>query len=103
LLAAREAFARFGARAWRERADDLLSATGESGSVQTLAELTEDERRLAVLASRGLTTDELAGVLHVGPKTVERRLGAVFRKLGVASRPALARLVTDERRSAGVP
>jgi DNA-binding CsgD family transcriptional regulator len=102
LLAARDAFARLGARAWRERADDLLAAIGESGSVQTLAELTEDERRLAVLASRGLTTDELAGMLHVGPKTVERRLGAVFRKLGVASRPALARLVTDARRE-GVP
>jgi len=99
LHAARDAFAGLGADAWAARAADRLAAIGESDRVQALTDLSDDEQRLAVLVSRGLTTEELAGVLHVGPKTVERRLGAVFRKLGVSSRPALARLVTDARRA----
>jgi DNA-binding NarL/FixJ family response regulator len=99
LQAARDAFAGLGATAWSERASARLAAIGESDGVRSLADLSEEEQRLAMLVSRGLTTDELAAVLHVGPKTVERRLGALFRALGVTSRPALARLVTDARRA----
>jgi ATP/maltotriose-dependent transcriptional regulator MalT len=99
LLTARDAFAELGASAWTARAAERLTAIGETDGVRSLADLSDEEQRLAMLVSRGLTTDELAGVLHVGPKTVERRLGALFRALGVSSRPALARLVTDARRS----
>lgn len=52
-------------------------------------ELSEQERRVAVLAAEGLTTAEIAARLFVSPKTVESHLGRVYAKLGVTSKRAL--------------
>ena len=52
--------------------------------------LTPSERRVAELAADGLANRDIAQLLFVTPKTVEFHLTAVFRKLGISSRAALA-------------
>ena len=56
--------------------------------------LTVSQRRVAELASRGLTTRQMAEALFVTPKTVEFHLRHVYQKLDVASRDALRELMT---------
>jgi DNA-binding CsgD family transcriptional regulator len=52
-------------------------------------ELTETERRVAVLAASGLTNRQAASQLFISPKTVEANLARVYRKLGIRSRAEL--------------
>jgi len=80
-------FENLGARLWAERAQAELDRVGlrrTSG-----AELTEGERRVAVLAARGLTNREVAAALFMSPKTVEANLSRAYRKLGIRSRAEL--------------
>ncbi|MGA8296528.1 MAG: helix-turn-helix transcriptional regulator [Acidimicrobiales bacterium] len=58
-------------------------------------ELTDVERRVAELVSRGLTNKETACQIFVSRHTVDSHLRQVFRKLGVSSRVDLARLVGE--------
>jgi DNA-binding NarL/FixJ family response regulator len=51
--------------------------------------LTPSERRVARLAAAGGTNRDIAQELFVTPKTVERHLGNVYRKLGISSRQEL--------------
>jgi DNA-binding CsgD family transcriptional regulator len=83
-------FEQLGARLWADRAlDDLARISGRrSGAAD---ELTESERRVAVLASEGRSNKEIAGALQVTVHTVEAHLSRVYRKLGVRSRAELAR------------
>lgn len=53
--------------------------------------LTASEKRVAAMASEGLTNREIAQRLYVTPKTVEVHLSAVYRKLGIGSRHELGR------------
>ncbi|HST42977.1 MAG TPA: helix-turn-helix transcriptional regulator [Conexibacter sp.] len=52
--------------------------------------LTPQERRIVELVADGGTNREIAAALHLGEKTLERRLTALYRKAGVASRTELA-------------
>ncbi|GGB30514.1 hypothetical protein GCM10011492_21210 [Flexivirga endophytica] len=52
--------------------------------------LTPSERRVAELAAEGRANRDIAQLLFVTPKTVEFHLTAVFRKLGISTRAALA-------------
>jgi len=52
--------------------------------------LTASERRVAEMAARRLTNNEIAQALFVTPKTVENHLGRVYVKLGVSSRREIA-------------
>ena len=62
----------------------------DSDDANHLAEpLTHADEQLVELAGRGLSNREIAAALGVSRRTVERRLAAVYRKLGVSGRTAL--------------
>jgi DNA-binding CsgD family transcriptional regulator len=66
--------------------DDRLGELVESS-------LTPREREVARLVARGLRDAEVADALALSPHTVKQHVKSVYRKLGVRSRVALARLV----------
>jgi DNA-binding CsgD family transcriptional regulator len=95
-----ETFESLGAAPWAQRARVELSASGErirprSAPFDTL---TPQERAVARLVSDGLRNREVAANLFVSEKTVEFHLAGVYRKLGIRSRVALARLVAGSGR-----
>ena len=90
---------RAGARPLAEYAETELRATGARPRRVVLAgldSLTASERRIAELASEGLTNREIAQTLFVTTRTVEGHLTSIFRKLQVDSRSELpAALAAD--------
>jgi DNA-binding CsgD family transcriptional regulator len=89
------------ARRLAEQAEIELRATGARPRrvVRTgLDSLTASERRIAELASGGLTNREIAQTLFITARTVEGHLTSVFRKLQLDSRDGL-----PEALSEGVP
>ncbi|MDN5749420.1 MAG: helix-turn-helix transcriptional regulator, partial [Pseudonocardia sp.] len=52
--------------------------------------LTATERRVATMATGGLTNRAVAQALFVSEKTVETHLGHAYRKLGIVTRSQLA-------------
>jgi DNA-binding CsgD family transcriptional regulator len=93
LRAASETFEGCGARAFADRAQRELVATGERArkrTVETDDELTPQESQVARLAAGELTNREIAAQLFISPSTVEYHLRKVFRKLDVKSRTQLA-------------
>jgi len=59
------------------------------------AGLSEREAEVLRLVAKGLTNAEVARRLYVSPRTVDRHLSSVYRKLGVGSRTAAARFATE--------
>ncbi|MFE0092294.1 LuxR C-terminal-related transcriptional regulator [Streptomyces sp. NPDC058991] len=53
-------------------------------------QLSPREREVAELASAGLTNREIAGILHLSPRTVEQHVARAMRKQGTPSRQELA-------------
>jgi DNA-binding CsgD family transcriptional regulator len=53
-------------------------------------QLTPAEREIAELVSTGLTNKQIGATLYCSPYTVDSHLRAIYRKLGVSSRAALA-------------
>ncbi|MFC8079304.1 LuxR C-terminal-related transcriptional regulator [Streptomyces sp. NPDC057307] len=96
-------------RAWRlakERSAEPLCALilpgFELGSDELAAEeeaalerLSESERKVAVLATRGYTNREIASRLYVTVSTVEQHLTRIYRKLEIAGRRELQRVTVD--------
>jgi RNA polymerase sigma factor (sigma-70 family) len=94
LRVAHELFGDFGMEAFAERTRIELEATGERArkrTLDTLDELTPQERQIARLAAEGNTNREIAAQLFISPSTVEYHLRKAFRKLDVRSRTQLAR------------
>jgi DNA-binding CsgD family transcriptional regulator len=94
LGAAHRLFTSFGMRAFAERAERELLATGEhvrKRTVETRDELTAQERQIAQLAEDGLSNPEIGARLFLSPRTVEWHLRKVFVKLGIRSRHDLAK------------
>jgi DNA-binding CsgD family transcriptional regulator len=94
LRTADELFRDFGMEAFAERARLEPEATGERArkrTVDTLDDLTPQERQVARLAAQGEMNREIAARLFISAKTVEYHLRKAFRKLGVKSRTQLAR------------
>ncbi|HKF15367.1 MAG TPA: AAA family ATPase [Gaiellaceae bacterium] len=80
---------RAGARPLAEYAETELRASGARPRrvvLTGLDSLTASERRIAELASQGLSNREIAQTLFVTARTVEGHLTSVFRKLQVDSR-----------------
>ena len=95
LRAALEAFERFRAEPWAERARAELRATGETARKRdpsTVDQLTPQELQIARFVADGLSNKEVAAQLFLSPRTIEHHLRHVFAKLGVKSRTQLARL-----------
>ncbi|TDD75421.1 LuxR C-terminal-related transcriptional regulator [Actinomadura rubrisoli] len=63
----------------------------------TLDRLSDAERRVAELASRGFTNRQIAQSLHISVSTVEQHLTRVYRKLRVNRRDTLSLALTKDR------
>ncbi len=48
------------------------------------------------MVAHGMTNREVAAALFLSPKTIERHLSRIYRKLDVRSRTELARLLTAD-------
>jgi|GEM_PF-716596 len=86
----------------------LFRAVGAIGEVRRLTEtgvaaprrrgestLTAREREIAALVVAGRATRVIADTLVISQRTVETHIAAIYRKLGVANRTALARLLDE--------
>jgi DNA-binding NarL/FixJ family response regulator len=81
-----------GTPALADQARSELHAAGGRPRTTALtgpASLTPSELRIADLAAAGRTNRDIAQELFVTPKTVERHLGNVYRKLGIRTRQRL--------------
>jgi DNA-binding CsgD family transcriptional regulator len=81
-----------GAPALADQARAELHAAGgrpRTAALTGVDSLTPSERRVAQLAAAGHANRDIAQELFVTPKTVERHLGNVYRKLGISSRQGL--------------
>ena len=93
LRAAHGLFADFDMKGFADRAEAELLATGETArkrSVETLTDLTSQERRISELAAGGASNPDIAEQLFISLATVEYHLSKVYRKLGIRSRTQLA-------------
>jgi DNA-binding NarL/FixJ family response regulator len=91
-------FLAIGMEAFAERARVELLATGATvrkRSMETVDELTPQERQIAGLARDGLSNPEIGARLFLSPRTVEWHLRKVFGKLGIGSRRELAGALAD--------
>jgi DNA-binding CsgD family transcriptional regulator len=98
LRAALDGFEGLGATLWAERARVELRASGQTARKRdpsTRAELTEQELQIARFVAEGLTNREVAAQLFLSPRTIDFHLRNVYKKLGISSRTALARLDLD--------
>jgi DNA-binding NarL/FixJ family response regulator len=86
----------------------LLRSIGAVGEVRRLTEtgvaaprrrgestLTAREREIATLVVAGHATRAVADTLVISERTVETHIAAIYRKLGVSNRTALARLLDE--------
>ena len=62
-------------------------------------DLSEQQRRVLELVSRGMTAREVARGLGISAKTVEQHKGRIFRKLGVPNQAAAVRVALGGRGS----
>jgi DNA-binding CsgD family transcriptional regulator len=89
-------FETLGALVWAERARDELSRVG--GRPPSPDALSATEQRVAELIASGLRTKDAASAAFLSPKSVEAKLGRVYRKLGVRNRAELAALIARRGR-----
>jgi DNA-binding CsgD family transcriptional regulator len=96
LRTAHELFEAIGDEAFARHARVELLATGEHArkrSVATTDELTPQEAQTARLAGEGASNAEIAAQMFLSRHTVCYHLRKVYRKLGIANRTQLARIV----------
>ncbi|MDW5596062.1 AAA family ATPase [Conexibacter stalactiti] len=95
-----QTFRALGAEPWARRAADELAAAGgtrpSEGAPRTRDELSAHELKVALMVAHGMTNREVAAALFLSPKTIERHLSRIYRKLDVRSRTELARLLAAD-------
>ena len=74
----------------------LASPGAPRGEGGPLAAVTPREREVALLVAEGRTNAQIAAVLHLSERTVEKHVSQVLRKLGLPSRSAVVRLLAAE-------
>jgi DNA-binding CsgD family transcriptional regulator len=97
LQAARDAFESMGAGGFAERARVELLATGAQARRrvdETRHDLTPQEWQIARLAAGGSTNPEIAERLFISANTVDYHLRKVYRKLEIASRHEIERVLS---------
>ncbi|MFO1142410.1 MAG: helix-turn-helix transcriptional regulator [Amaricoccus sp.] len=98
LLGVRELFRL--ARHNRHMEGRMRAASGALGEMIEEAfdrwELTPSERDVALLALKGLTIGEIAGVRATREGTVKAQCAAIYRKAGVSGRPQLISFFVEE-------
>jgi DNA-binding CsgD family transcriptional regulator len=80
---------------WIQEELAVAGASGRRTAVAGVESLTAGELRVARMAAAGRTNREVAESLFVSAKTVENQLGRVYSKLGITSRTALPRALSD--------
>ena len=95
-----------GAWGYRDAALRVLRRLGDRPRVAAAGTAAPDDGRLAVLSARerevahlvaeGRTNAQIAARLHLSERTVEKHVSQVLRKLGVASRTGVVRLLAGE-------
>lgn len=88
LTRALELFDTLGAPLWAEKAAAELARI--PGRPPAAGELSETQRRIAVLVVEGLSNKQIAARLFITVRTVEANLTKVYAKLGIRSRTELA-------------
>jgi DNA-binding CsgD family transcriptional regulator len=101
LLAAHDAYQRFGAVRWKQRTRAVMRerrvTPRRAARAAASGPLTPTERQLVELVRQGLTNRQVSEALHYSPKTVEAYLGRVYAKTGCRGRVELVRaLERDE-------
>ena len=81
---------------WANRAQMLLDHTGIRPSRSFV--LSPTERRVAELATTGMTNRDVAAALSISPKTVEANLTRIYHKLDIRSRAELGRHISPTER-----
>ena len=71
--------------------------SGETPADPELDQLTPREREVLQLIARGYSYKEIAGRLHLSPRTVESHVSSVLRKLQLSSRHELTRWAAERR------
>ena len=92
LRTAHDMFTAIGMEAFADRARRELLGAGHAvrrRTVETLYELTPQEKQIALLARDGLSNLEVGARLFLSPRTVEWHLRKVFAKLSISSRREL--------------
>ena len=85
-------FETLGARLWAEQTRAELARIG--GRTASRGELTEAERRIALLVAEGRRNREVAAELYLTEHSVETALTRIYRKLGIRSRGELGRALS---------
>ena len=86
---------------WPRLTEAIEKLRHVSLSIDETPGLTPSELRTATMAAEGHSNKAIADALVLSPKTVEFHLGNVYRKLGVANRTALARVLADQLDASG--
>ncbi|WP_426226778.1 AAA family ATPase [Pseudarthrobacter sp. DSP2-3-2b1] len=107
LLRAKVMFDEAGADAWTQHVDSLLLdervEPARAPGNPAMLMLADHERALAQMVARGMRNKEIAATLYVSVRTVEVRLTAIYRKLGVESRAQLTALAAGKNAAAREP
>jgi DNA-binding CsgD family transcriptional regulator len=100
LRTARDILDALGARAWRDRADTELRASGQSHRADSsrasrFGQLTAQEQHIARMVLDGLSNREIGERLSVSHRTVGSHLYRMFPKLGITSRAELGAVLAE--------